>query len=136
MENAEGILIFTVIVIGFVAICGLLCFIAYRLIKKIPGKYVSETGQAERGPIDIHILNSRRKYRQCIDEAQAQRTKMMQWVRQAEETSRQKAKENDRQIISDIKTKARREISRELDSAVGEIHKEYNSLTASGNEAV
>jgi len=136
MENTAGILIFTVIVIGFAAVFGLIAFIAYRYIRKRFGRYTDVPGQAEREPADTLTLRSKQRQKKYMDAAQAQRLKMKEWLRQAEEAGRQKAQENGKRIIDDIKTSARREIGRELDDAVGEIQRECDGLTASGNEVV
>ncbi|MCJ7769759.1 MAG: hypothetical protein MUO92_04750 [Dehalococcoidales bacterium] len=136
MENATGILIFTVIVIGFIAVCALVCFVAYKPIKKIIGRYANEAGLMAAQPVDVQVFSSGEKAEKYIEEAQAQRLKMIEWVKQAEEMSRQKAQENGRKIMSDIKTKARREIGRELDDAVGQVRKEYTNITAPDTESV
>lgn len=136
MGNVTGILIFTAIVIGFIAVCALVCFVAYKPIKKIIDRYANEAGLMAVQPVDVQVFSSGEKAEKYIEEAQAQRLKMMEWVKQAEEMSRQKAQENGRKIMSDIKTKARREIGRELDSAVGQVRKEYTSITAPDTESV
>ena len=136
MENAAGILIFTAIVIGFVAVFALGCFVAHKPIKRIIGKYANEAGLMTVQPVDMQVFSHGEKAEKYIEEAQAQRLKMMEWVKQAEEMSRQKAQENGRKIISDIKTKARREIGREFDSAVGQVRKEYTNIIAPDTEPV
>ena len=136
MENATGILIFTAIVIGFIAVCASVCFVAYKLIKKIIGRYANEAGLMVVQPVDMQAFSPGGKTEKYREEAQAQRLKMMEWVRRAEEISRQKAQENGMKIMSDIKTKARREIGRELDSAVSLVRKEYTNIPAPDTESV
>ena len=69
MENAAGILVFTVIVIGFAAMFGLIGFIAYRYIRKRFGRYTDVPGQAERETADTHVLRSKRRHKKYMDAA-------------------------------------------------------------------
>jgi len=131
MEGIAGVLIFIAIIIGAIAVCVLCGIVAYKYLSRTVKNYNAGKGVLAVQPVEVQQFISGDKTERYIEEAQEQRQRMLEWIKQAEEMSRQKAQENSRKIMSDIKSSARREIGKEFDSAVGQVRREYDNLTAS-----
>jgi hypothetical protein len=113
-----------------VAVSGLLVFLFYRLVVGKHNNYQQQNRMdsvlAARNPAPGQLIAERA----VAGEPEKPNTWLTDWVRQAEELSRQQAQESNRRALADIITLARREIGRERDRAVCEMKREYEQIVA------
>lgn len=114
----------------FIAVSGLFCFIFYRLV----------IGKFNKHPREALVNSEQAANKQAIPsgqvitqgyiavESKKQNPWMIGWIKQAEEANRQRAQESNKKVLGDIITMVRREIGRERDRAVREMHREYEDL--------
>ena len=114
----------------FIAVSGLFCFLAYKFVtgkfnkQRLQNRVNSELAASKQAIPPGQLIT--RGY--VATESKKQNPWFMDWVRQTEEANRQRAQESNKKALADIVTMARREIGKERDRAVWEMHREYEGL--------
>ncbi len=133
MEGAEelgfNLTSLLVQVISFLVFLVLLYFAVYRPIMRRINKRSQEAKEnAERMEKEL-LIKIEQGMDRYIGEVEKQRQEIINQVKQAEETNRQKAQEENEKALEVIINRARTEIGRERDVAIGEIRREFDDLT-------
>jgi len=115
-------------IISFLVLLVLLYFAVYRPIMRRINKRSQETkGKAEQLEKEL-LTKTGQGIDSYIGEVKKQRQEIIDRVKQVEEEARQKAQGENERALEAIINRARAEIGRERDEAIGEVRQEYDNL--------
>lgn len=115
-------------IISFLVLLGLLYFAAYRpIMRRVKKRSQEAKGKAEQLEKGL-LTKTGQEMDRYIGEAKKQRQKIIDQVRKVEEATRQKAQGENERALEAIINRARAEIGRERDDAIGEVRQEYDNL--------